>query len=330
MSNLDLLETNELNKNAAGGSELMLRRIYDGTIPRELLKKFQIIPSRVRELDPDKVRILLLNDLPGDPESDHLKNGGWSKFNLLVFVSNWQADAYISHYNIPPSKTIVMLNAINPIESHEKPKDKIRLAYWSTPHRGLEILVPVFEDLVKRYENIELHTYASFGLYGWEERDQPYKPLFDRMDEHPAIFRHPTTSNMQLREELKNYHILAFPSIWKESSCLVLQEAMSAKMLCVHPNLAALWETAANWTSSYQFNEDLNKHAQIFHSILGQSIEHYWNPNIQSQLNSQKAYADVFYNWTARAQQWTMLLESLQNESTEIIEQKQMYSYTVG
>ena len=50
MNNYDLLETNEVSAKANGGTELMLRSVYNGTIPRELLEQFQIIPSRPREL----------------------------------------------------------------------------------------------------------------------------------------------------------------------------------------------------------------------------------------------------------------------------------------
>jgi hypothetical protein len=64
-----MVEVNELNKNARGGTELMQERLHK-SIPEQLLNKFQIIPSRVRELDPDKKKILWLHDLPHDPESE--------------------------------------------------------------------------------------------------------------------------------------------------------------------------------------------------------------------------------------------------------------------
>ncbi|HYT45485.1 MAG TPA: hypothetical protein VEP90_24380, partial [Methylomirabilota bacterium] len=67
MTNLDLMEVNDLSKNANGGTEQMLKRIYN-TLPRELLNEFQIIPSRVRDLKQDKYRLYYCHDLPGDPE----------------------------------------------------------------------------------------------------------------------------------------------------------------------------------------------------------------------------------------------------------------------
>ena len=84
---------------------------------------------------------------------------------------------------IPYFKSIVLNNAIDPIEPLEKPDDKIRLIYHPTPHRGLELLVPVFEALCNEHNDIELDVYSSFKIYGWEQRDDQYKQLFDRCKE---------------------------------------------------------------------------------------------------------------------------------------------------
>ena len=94
------MERNEVNKNAMGGTELMMKRLYD-TLDPNLLDRFQIIGSRARELKEDKVRILWQHDLPDDPESAHLANGGWKRYHKLVFVSNWQMQRYIQMYDIP-------------------------------------------------------------------------------------------------------------------------------------------------------------------------------------------------------------------------------------
>jgi glycosyltransferase involved in cell wall biosynthesis len=320
----------EVSAKARGGTELMGERL-ETSIDPELLSNFQIIRSRVRELDESKVRILWLHDLPDDPESHHLADGGWKKFHKLVFVSNWQMQKYIERYDIPWSHCVVMQNAIRPIEMHEKPKDKISLAYWSTPHRGLNILVPVFQKLAEKYDNIELNVYSSFKLYGWEDRDEPYQPLFQACIDHPKINYHGAISNDELREELKNNHILAFPSTWVETSCLVLMEAMSAGMLCVHSNLGALHETAANWTSMYQFIDDPNEHAAHFYKHLDDAIQYLGNEAIQSRIDSQKGYADVFYNWDIRAQQWAALLQSLINEPRELPKgDTRTFTYKVG
>ena len=320
---------NETNKNAMGGSELIAMNLASRLDP-DILKEYQIVNSRVRDLDETKLRIFLAHDLPGDPESEFLKNGGWDKFHRLVFVSNWQMQAYINYYQIPWSKCVVIQNAIDPIEEHEKPTDTIRLAYWSTPHRGLNILVPVFAKLCEKFDNIELDVYSSFKIYGWEERDKQFEELFNQCKNHPKINYHGSVPNEVIRENLKKTHILAYPSTWPETSCIVLMEAMSAGLICVHPNFAALPETAANWTHMYQWQEDPNQHAALFYSVLYQAIESLTSETdvITMKTNSQVSYANVFYNWNARVMQWNMFLSSMLNEPREL--PKPTFTYKVG
>jgi UDP-glucose:(glucosyl)LPS alpha-1,2-glucosyltransferase len=97
--NYDLMEVPEMAKNSMGGTEIMMRSLYDGRLERDLLQEFQIIPGRVRELNPEKIRLLYCHDLPSDPESQHLGDGGWARFHRLIFVSNFQMQAYINHYH---------------------------------------------------------------------------------------------------------------------------------------------------------------------------------------------------------------------------------------
>ena len=305
----------EMNKNARGGTEIIAEGLAARVDPT-LLQEVQIITSRVEEpLDETKIRIYHLQDLPGDPASDHLKNGGWNKFHKLVFASNWQMQGYINHYGIPWSKCTVIQNCIDPVEHHDKPNDgTLRLAYWSTPHRGLNILVPVFSKLCEKYDNIELDVYSSFKLYGWEQRDEQYEALFEACRNHPKINYRGTVENDVLRDNLLKTHILAYPSIWQETSCITLMEAMSAGLVCVHPNLGALHETAAGWTHMYQWNEDVNAHAHTFYAILDNLIETYWDHNVQTKAASGRMYANLFYNWQYRKLQWEALSQSLLQE----------------
>jgi UDP-glucose:(glucosyl)LPS alpha-1,2-glucosyltransferase len=316
------VEKNEVDQNAMGGTELMKYGLVERIDP-ELMDYFQIIPSRVRELKDDKIKVLWLHDLPMDPESQHLKDGGWKKFDKLVYVSDWQKDLYQNILQIPPSKGIVLKNAIVPIPEHAKPNpaEEIRLIYHTTPHRGLELLVPVFESLCTVYDNIHLDVFSSFEAYGWRERDKPYEELFERCRAHPKITYHGFQSNDTVREHLKQAHIFAYPSIWLETSCIAMMEAMSAGLLCVHPNLGALPETTANWTYQYSFNEDPQLHANIFGANLTEAIEIFQTQDryelVSRRLQMQKQYADTFFSWDTRKIQWTHLLGALKDGRNE-------------
>jgi UDP-glucose:(glucosyl)LPS alpha-1,2-glucosyltransferase len=315
---------NELSQNAMGGSEILALELAKRLDP-ELLKEFHIVNSRVRELDNSKIRILWAHDLAADPEANHLLNGGWNKFHRIVFVSNYQMNSFIDKFGIPYSKCVVIQNAINPIEYSEKDNSVIKIGYWSTPHRGLSILVPVFKKLAEDNPNIQLDVFSSFKIYGWEQQDEQFKDLFDECKNHPQINYHGSVGNSVIREYTKTAHILGYPSIWKETSCIVLMEAMAAGMLCVHPNYAALPETAANWTYMYPMQEDLNAHAFSFYNALGTAI-HSIEDDDQSRLKSQSAYANVFYNWDMRVHQWNALLQSLLKEPREIPGERFTYS----
>lgn len=306
---------NETNKNSFGGTERMVMELAK-RVDSELLKEFQIIGSRVRsELQEDKIRILYLHDLPGDPESNFLRDKNeQNKFHKFVFVSNWQMQGYIQAYDIPWSKCVVLRNAIDSIEVHEKPKDEIRLIYTSTPHRGLNILLPVFDKLCEKYDNIHLDVFSSFKIYGWEQRDESYQPLYDYIEKHDSMTYHGSQPNDVVRKALKKSHIFAYPSVWKETSCLSLMEAMSAGLVCVHSNYGALYETAANWTHMYQYHKDENQHAQILYGILDIVISEYQKGEFEARLDTAKQYADVFYSWKFRASEWTGLLMSLRSK----------------
>ena len=304
------MEVNELSVTAKGGTELMLESLHN-KLPKDLLEYFQIIPSRVREIDDSKIKIYWLHDLPGDPESEHLKQGGWTKFDKLVFVSNWQMQAYVARYGIPWHKCVVLHNAIEPIEYVEKPTDKIKLIYHTTPHRGLNILLGVFDKLCEKHDNIELDVYSSFKIYGWEQRDEPFKELFKFCEDHPKINYHGCVPNSEIRTALQQAHMYAYPSVWQETSCISLIEAMSAGLFCIHPNYAALYETAANWTWMYQWQENPRDHSRLFYELTNHAIEVYNHEDTQKTLRAQKAYVDAFYGWHNRIDQWKNLLISM-------------------
>lgn len=297
-------------KNAMGGTELQKFALAD-RLSKSLLEPFQIIPSRNRGFDSSKFPVYWAHDLPGDPECDHLKNGGYNLYEKLVFVSNWQMQQFIAYYGIPWYKCIVIENAIEPIAAIDKPTDKIKLIYHTTPHRGLEILVPVFEKLCEKYDNIELDVYSSFKIYGWEQRDEQYQELFDRCKAHPKINYHGTVSNTEVKEALGQAHIFAYPSIWLETSCISLMEAMSAGCVCVHPNYGALYETAGGMTMMYQWQQNKQDHAKMFYSYLDFAIQNINHESTQTSVGAQRAYANSRYNWATRTYEWRNFLEGI-------------------
>ena len=309
-------EENEISAKANGGTEIAKRKLAELLDP-ELLSNFQIICSRPRDLDMEKIRIFWCHDLPEDPESQKFQDKQFQdNFHKYVFISNWQYQRYQLIHRIPyDNKSIVLESGIDPAPSSAliKPNDsKIHLVYTSTPQRGLEILIPVFKHLAKKYPELHLHVYSSFKIYGWDDADKSFEPLYNEVINHPQMTYHGFVPNDKLREELNGYHIFAYPSIWLETSCRAMLESMSAGLLCVHPNYGALSETSCGLNLMYQGNrEDQNIHANIFSSHLDAAIQLIKDENYSDIIGFNKFFVDGRYNINRIKTQWEIMLKAL-------------------
>lgn len=318
---VNLIITNEqedIAANAKGGTELMRDALFS-RLPADLLEHFQIICSRPNKLDVSKLKVLWCHDLAEDTAVSRLRDKAYrDQFDLFVFVSHWQMEKYNNVLGVPYSSSVVLENAIVPIDDCEKDKDKIKIIYTPTPHRGLELLYPVFDKLCESFDNIELDVYSSFKLYGWEQRDEPYKDLFNALKAHPKINYYGSVSNQEIREALQKAHIFAYPSIWPETSCLCLIEAMSARCIAVHPNFAALPETSGGLTMMYQWDEDPVTHVNKFAANLASAIKIAQANELQPILDYIKTYADFKYGWDRRAAAWLNVLTNLAKKKGRI------------
>ncbi len=325
------VEENEISAKSQGGTEITKRSIGK-KIPDELAADFQIIPSRIRDLNEEKIRIYWAHDMAEDPECAHFKQEhSRDRFHKMVFSSNWQMNDWAVKLGIPlTDKLQVIETPIEPLELKPKAADKVNLIYFSTPQRGLELLIPVVDALSKKHPHIHLDVFSSFKIYGWDESDKHFEPLYDSVRNHPNMTYHGFAPQEQLRDHLHAAHILAYPSIWQETSCRVLMESMSAGLLCVHPNLAALSDTAGGMTFMYQYDKDPNVHVQTMYKYLDRAIEDVNKTEIQNYLRFQKAYADSRFNLDKISTQWQSLMVELKDQYPTVESRKlpqEMFTY---
>lgn len=301
----------ESSKKSMGGTELMMQRMIEH-IPEKTFQGYQIIHSRIPdELSEDHERIMVFHDLPHDPMYDKLRDESFrNKFSKFVFVSNWQMQYFNLVHGIPYDKSVVIKNSIEtfPAREPEQP-ETVRLIYHTTPHRGLEILIPSFNKIKEMFPDlaVSLDVYSSFEIYGWRERDEKYKDLFDLAKRSSNITYHGFKPNDVVRKALSNSHIFAYPSIWPETSCLAAIEAMSAGLCVVHPNYGALPETCGHFGFSYQWSENKNNHANIFTEMLYNTILYIQRNGLNNSL--QKHIIDAHHNNDVMANMWTQILK---------------------
>ena len=299
-------------ENSMGGTELLTMELFK-RLPEEYKDYFQFIISRKYELE-DKPRLYWIHDLALDPVHSFLTEpNGISLFEKLVFVSHWQQQQFNTLLKIPYSKGVVIKNAIDPIEYHDKPKDgPLQLMYCSTPQRGLDVLYNALSLLDR--DDWHLHVYSSYSLYGWKQNDEPFQPLFDKIDEHPNMTSYGAVPYDELREAWKKMHILAYPSTWQETSCRVAMEAMSAHCAVVTSNWGALPETCGEYGYMYTYTEDKQEHAVRFADELEDVMDEYWSEITQFNLDNARQYAYTHYSWSKRISQWTYFLDNLKYE----------------
>jgi glycosyltransferase involved in cell wall biosynthesis len=302
-----IVSDTNLSRKANGGTEQMRSRLLSN-IDKTILENIVIHFSRFEEKNyvQSIPNIYYCHDLPGDSATDVLKNEGYKRFSKIVFVSEWQRNKFIDFYLIPYSHTTIIENAIEPsYYGNRRPDNKINLIYHTTPHRGLQLLYPIFNQLSTEYDNLHLNVYSSFELYGWKERDAQYKPLFDLLKSHENITYFGSKPNSEIIEALSKSHLFLYPCIWQETSCIAMIEAIQSGCDIIHPNLGALTETAGNNTIVYDFTENNQEHMKRAYLKTKEYLD---NKIIINKIPNRKHSISIFKN------KWNALLKEILNE----------------
>jgi UDP-glucose:(glucosyl)LPS alpha-1,2-glucosyltransferase len=303
-------------REAKGGSELIYNRVLD-RLDDDIKDEFVFVMQRVRphHMDNDKKKILWLEDLPEDPESQHLKDPESRKrFSKFVFPTNWAMWDFHQKLGVPYEDSVVIPNSIVPIPPHEKPKtDKKKIIYFSTPHRGLNILESVVRYMEETRNDFELDVYSSFKIYGRDEQDElpEFQDLYGRLNELKSVNYHGSVSNDEIRKALQETHILAYPSIYLETSCLVAIESMAAGCLAVVPNYGALTETCKDFAHMYQWHPSMEQHAATHYHYLCNALNTFWTDTTQELLNLQTVCYNYFYSMDMCMSKWNTMLKGL-------------------
>ena len=296
-----------LFKESFGGSENQLRLLLK-YLPDKNFKDINLIlnNSDSKLLETDKINILWMQHFVNQKEAQNLSSKEYlDKLDYIVFNSHWNFEKFFYQFKIPEHKSLVIKNAIEKISFEKKPRDKINLIYHTTPWRGLEVLINVFEKLNKK--NVELNVCSSTIIYGKkfnENIGKKYFDLFEKCKNVKNINYLGFVENKKVIELLKKTHIYAFPSIWPETSCISAIESMGAGCEIVATNLGALYETCAPFGTLVSFDHNLKNLEKKYLKILEKSIENFWSEENQKKLYLQQQTINKTYSWEVRAIEW--------------------------
>ena len=302
----------KINNESLGGSENQLRLLLKH-LPDESFKDINLILNNTNHdlIEKNKINVLWMQHFVNQEEAKNLGSKDYvNKLDYIVFNSNWNFEKFQYQFKIPESKSLVIKNAIEKIDFHEKPKDKINLVYHTTPWRGLIHLLKVFKRL--NLQNTELNICSSTIIYGKKFDSilgKKYENVFEECKNTKNVNYLGFVENNKIIELLKNMHIYSFPSIWPETSCISAIEAMAAGCEIVTSNLGALYETCAPFATFVGFDSNFDNFEKKYQKVLENSIKNFWSKENQKKIRFQQEVINLTYSWNVRSKEWISFLE---------------------
>jgi glycosyltransferase involved in cell wall biosynthesis len=214
--------------------------------------------QQIRRTIPHDLRLILWTQHAHDqPAMAGLKNvasvGAWDR---IVCVSEWHRTMVHEKLGVPRERIDVQKNAVAPAFEHmfadatelaAAKSDSLRLAYTSTPFRGLDVLLNCFPQIRRSHPTCRLEVFSSMGVYGQSPAEDPYRQLYIQCQVTVGIEYRGSVPQPQLARELTSVSVLAYPNTFAETSCIAVMEALATGALVVTSDLGALPQTCDGW-----------------------------------------------------------------------------------
>jgi len=249
------------------------------------------------------------------PLRDPACAGTWDR---IVCISDWQRAMYHEHFGVPLERIDVLRNAFGPmfaglfrdeVDLLEAKSQSTRLAYTSTPFRGLDVLVACFPNIHRRHPNCRLDVFSSMAVYGHSSNDDIGNPLYDLCRATEGIDYRGSVDQPQLAQALRGATILAYPNTFAETGCIAAMEALAAGLLVVSSDLAALPETCEGWgrlIPPIEAGRTPEQFAIEFVRAIDDAL-HEWETDPTRFLHDrfrQSQAINASCNWDVRAAEW--------------------------
>jgi glycosyltransferase involved in cell wall biosynthesis len=292
-----------------GGSDILLDNLYKYVdVPDDV----NIIMSVCDEnlIVSGKRNYVWMHVPHNQPASEGVNNKYFNRrIEKFIYVSHWQHEKFRHKFQIPLHNTVVIKNAIEPIEYIEKPKGgKLKIIFNAPPYRGLDAMLDSFALLGR--DDVELDVYSSTIIYGSEyakfEGDR-YEPLFERARQMKNVNYIGYVPNDEMRSALQSAHIWAYPCVFEETSCISMIEAGASGCALISTNLGGLPETGSEFATLVEIQASHEELVQNFSQELNRVIESY------SDLESLRMQSDFYntkYGWGNRVSQWDELFRA--------------------
>lgn len=242
-----------------------------------------------------------------------------------VFVSRWQQMAYQRCYGLHTGQ--VLANGCPPFYAPlpETPErwlgarpGPLTLVYSSTPNRGLRVLIALFPALRALFPGLRLQVFSSLRVYQAPAHEEAnFADLYAECRRCEGVEYHGSVPQIQLAAALRRAHVLAYPNVYEETSCIAAIEAMAAGCQIVTSDLGALPETTAGFAELVPFDFDLQIFGRRYFDALCPALRQWYERPLAlaQRLEAQSRYALERHSWEQLAQAWETLAGGLMASS---------------
>ena len=244
----------------------------------------------------DARTILWCHDLitPGAENTDN--------YDKILCLTPFHKNYLMSMQGVPEDKIIVTRNGIEPSRFvKDTVKNPYRIAFTSSPDRGLDRAMLVCDIVKEVIPEIELHVY-----YGYEHLHKyGLQALADKLHgmikERPYVRYHGATQQNVLAEHLSHTAIWLYPSDWIETSCITAMEMLCAGVYPIVRKIGGVADTLAaahrDGMCDLLYTEcTTHEHRKLFADAIIDAIEKCKWKNVKVDTNS--------LSWESVAREW--------------------------
>jgi len=239
-------------------------------------------------------------------------------WNHFVFVSEDQRRAFSDRLGIDG---IVLRNAAAPgvlsapvsedcfLDRGEDPK----LIFASAPGHGLELLLTAFAAIREELPGATLQVCSDQGLYQKASADDPYSAVYALARALPGVEFAGSVSQVALGAQFARADILAYPTNFVETCCLVAIEAAASGCTFVGTDLGALRETMCGYGHFMPYEDSRSWVTRGFKTLLVDTVR---NARADPKAFKQRRRDQISmfrqtHTWERRAVEWETWLEML-------------------
>jgi glycosyltransferase involved in cell wall biosynthesis len=237
-------------------------------------------------------------------------------WNAMVFVSEHQRANFARLHGLDGH---VLRNAASPAAITqalpdqgflERGDDPV-LIYASGPGHGLDLLLLTFPLIRERLPGVRLRICSDQGIYQQTGEDDPYTAYYALARALPGVEFTGAVSQSKLSGHYAAADILAYPTNFIETSCIVAIEAAACGCLFVGTDLGALPETLAGFGVHMPYQNNRPLLTRGYADLLVEAVQAARaDPGAYHRLRAaQVAHFRATHTWEQRAAEWEAWLE---------------------